>query len=89
MKKEKELDDSISNDKIKNSQELFVMANNVEKAKDIVNMNNERGKSIIRSRDEQIKEAGQISATKFHDIQQQIQMQAHQQFVSKIKGGGR
>lgn len=87
MKKEKELDDSIGNDKIRNSQELFVMANNKEKVSDIVNLNNEHGKSIIASRNQQIKEAGQISSTKFHDIQQQIQMQAHQQFVSKVKGG--
>lgn len=87
MKKERELEESIKNPKIKDSQELFVMAKNTKEAKDIVNLNSEHGKSVIAARDRQIKEAGDISASKLHDIQQQIQMQSHQSFLSKVKGG--
>ena len=53
-KKESEADNIISNDKIANSQEIFMMAKNDEQAKRIYGLNNQQGINTIKQRKEYI-----------------------------------
>jgi len=88
-KKQREIDDMISNPKIANSQEVFVMAGDGKEAEDIYGLNNPVVQSTIKNRQNVINDADgeQVSFTKFHDVRQDIAMQSHQAAISKIKGG--
>ena len=91
-KKQQEIDNMISNPKIANAQDVFVMASDREEAKEIYGLNDPVGRSTIQSRRQVIDEAeGEVSFTKFHDVRQQIAMDAHNAAVTKAKsiGGGK
>ena len=90
-KKQREIDQMIKNPKIKNSQEIFVVARDQEAANDIYGLNDPFARATIQSRQQQIQNADgdQISFTKFDDVRQDLMMQNHQEAVSKIKGGRR
>lgn len=88
-KKQQEIDDMITNPKIKNSQEVFVVARDQEAANEIYALNDPVARATVHNRQETIKAADgeQISFTKFHDVRQDIVTSSHQQAISKIKGG--
>ena len=87
-KKQKEVDDMITNPKIANSQEVFVVAKDNEAAQEIYGLNNPLARSTIQNRKNVIDEAdGDISFTKFHDVRQDIAMESHKAAISKMKGG--
>ncbi len=88
-KKQQEIDDMISNPKIKNSQEVFVVARDQEAANEIYALNDPVARATVHNRQETVKAADgdQVSFTKFHDVRQDIVTQSHQQAISKIKGG--
>ncbi len=87
-KKQKEVDDMITNPKIANSQEVFVVAKDNEAAQEIYGLNNPLARSTIQNRKNVIDEAGgEISFTKFHDVRQDIAMESHKAAISKMKGG--
>ena len=79
----------ITNPKIKNSQEVFVVARDQEAANEIYALNDPVARATVHNRQETIKAADgeQISFTKFHDVRQDIVTSSHQQAISKIKGG--
>tara|TARA_R100000008_G_C3546067_1_gene147624 strand:- start:3 stop:1004 length:1002 start_codon:yes stop_codon:yes gene_type:complete len=89
--KQKEVDNMITNEKIANSQEIFVMAENHEAAQEIYDLNDVVGRSIIQSRKATIDAAaegdGDVSFTEFQDIRQDIAAQQHREAINKIKGG--
>ena len=88
-KKQREIDDMISNPKIANSQEVFVMAGDEKEAEDIYGLNNVVAQATIKNRQSVINEAEgeQISFTKFHDVRQDIAMESHQAAIRHAKGG--
>ena len=87
-KKKKEAESLIKNPKIANSQEIFVMANNAEAAKNIYDMNDPLARGTINRRNHQIDNSeGNVKFTELHDVKQDISMQARQAMVSKVKGG--
>tara|TARA_R110000824_G_scaffold379640_1_gene571696 strand:+ start:2359 stop:3411 length:1053 start_codon:yes stop_codon:yes gene_type:complete len=88
-KKQQEIDDMITNPKIKNSQEVFVVARDQQAANEIYELNHPAARATVHNRRQAIESADgeQISFTKFHDVRQDIAIQSHQQTVSKIKGG--
>lgn len=87
-KKKKEAESLIKNPKIANSQEIFVMANNAEAAKNIYDMNDPLSRGTINRRNAQIDNSdGQVKFTELQDVKQDIAMQARQAVVSKVKGG--
>jgi hypothetical protein len=53
-KKQSQADNMISNEKIKNSGEIFVMANDNENAQEIYDMNNGLARNTVRQREAQI-----------------------------------
>ena len=89
-KKQREVDDLIKNPKIANSQEVFMVASNQEAANEIYGLNNPVGKSVVRSRQNQIHDADDyISFQKFHDVQQDMHIQRVQEASQSAKGRGR
>ncbi len=87
-KKQQEIDNMISNPKIANSQDVFVMASDKTAAKEIHNLNDPVARATMRNRNQLIKDAQgeQISFTKFQDVRQDIAMEAHQAAIKKAKG---
>ena len=87
-KKKKEAENLINNPKIANSQEIFVMANNAEAAKNIYDMNDPLARGTINRRNAQIdNSSGQVKFTELQDVKQDMAMQARQATLSKVKGG--
>lgn len=87
-KKKKEAENLIKNPKIANSQEIFVMANNAEAAKNIYDMNDPLARGTINRRNTQIdNSSGQVKFTELQDVKQDMAMQARQATLSKVKGG--
>ena len=87
-KKQKEVDDMISNPKIANSQEVYVVARDQQAAQEIYDLNDPVSRATIQQRKEVIDSAdGEISFTKFHDVRQDIAMESHKAAISKMKGG--
>jgi len=88
-RKEKQVEALTNNSKIANSQEVFVMARNEDAAQEIYNLNNPIARNIIKQRNEQIRNSGNIKYTDLADIRQDIAIQSHQQAFNNIKGRGR
>ena len=87
-KKQQEVDSMITNPKIANSQEVFVVARDNEAAQEIYDLNNPLARTTIQNRQNTIGGAdGEVSFTKFHDIRQDIAMESHNAARNKIKGG--
>ena len=81
----------ISNPKIANSQEVFVVADNQEAANEIYSLNDPAARATVQNRQRVINEADgqQVSFTKFDDIRQDIVIESHKAAINKIKGGGK
>jgi hypothetical protein len=87
-KKQQEVDDMITNPKIANSQEIYVVTKDHESAQEIYGLNDPMARSTIQNRQNVINDAdGEISFTKFHDVRQDIAIESHKAAISKMKGG--
>lgn len=69
----------------KDGQELFLVANSQEEAQHIYNMNDERSKNIVRTRQNVIKNQGKVDHGYLPDVQNDLRMQATQQFSQSIR----
>ena len=85
-RKQQEVDSMIKNPKIANSQEIFVMAKDKKSAQDIYDLNDPMARNTIKSRDQQIRSAGQVKFTDLKDVRQDIATQSHQTAIKSIKG---
>lgn len=79
------IEDSIQNDKIKNSQEVIVFADNKTDAKTIHEMNSPSSKVIKKERQEVIKEKGSAVDLDFADQKMRLGNMAHEQFKNKFR----
>jgi hypothetical protein len=84
-KKEKESEDFIKNPKIKNSKEVFLMANNSKEAQEVYDLNSGLSRGILKQRQQIIQEKGKASDLDFMDVQTDLQMQQNQAFISKMR----
>lgn len=83
-------EDLISNPKIKNSQEIFVVANSQEEAQEIYSLNNDHMRAIIQERQQEIKSAsGNLSHKDLPDVRQERMMNAVNSARSAIKSRGK
>ncbi len=83
-------DDLISNPKIKNSQEIFVVANSQEEAQDIYSLNNDHMRAIIQERQREIRASSEnIHHKDLSDVKQERMMNAVNSARSAIKSKGR
>ena len=83
-RKEKEFDNKIS-DKIKNSEEVFLMASDQEEAQDIDNMNSYHAKMIKKQRAAVIKKGGGASQYDFEDVKLDKSSQQNQGFLKNAR----
>lgn len=77
----------IGNDDIKNSSEVFLMANTREDAEKIQSINEPEGMMAFKSRMKQIKEEGEVSEVNLHETRLRLNMQAAQMFSDSLKKG--
>lgn len=86
-KKKRQAEDMLTNSKIANSQEVFLMAKDQEEANNIFDVNHPAVRNIIKDRQNTIENSGgQISFTEFNDVKQDIAIESMQSGRSKIRG---
>lgn len=72
--------------KLENSDEIFIMSNSLEEAKEINNLNDTQASIIKAQRESIIKARGSAVDANFQDRQVEIQQKANQQFLQKVRG---
>lgn len=82
----KEGEELISNEKIRNSQEVFLVAETVDDARKVVDLNDEFGKVVQRRRFKHLKDKGEVDELDMPDTRQRLRMEMTQ-MVSKGKVG--
>jgi len=85
-KKEREVDDLISNPRIANSQEIFLMAGSKEEADNIKNLNSDYGKGIIQSREIALQSNDSVKHAELPDVQQSKHIATNRAGMDKLKG---
>jgi hypothetical protein len=85
-KKQSQIESMISNEKVANSDEIFLMASNKEDIENIYSLNDIQSRSKVRNRQSQIEsEDKQISFTEFHDVKQDLYIQARNEGAEAMK----
>lgn len=74
-KLEKDFENSTKNEKIKGASEVFIMAKDKEKAKNVQNMNSATAKAIINQRTKTIESKGTVGQEEFFDEKMKIHTQ--------------
>ena len=80
-----EVDDMTSNDKIANSQEVFIFTDNRQEASKINEANTFHAQKIKQQRLKQIKEAGAIDDHNLQDKRLEIQRMSNEQYKQKFR----
>ncbi len=86
LKKERQVEDIITNPKIKAAKEVFMVSNNKADAEKIQSLNDQRTRSIIQQREEKILSSGRAKDTDFNDVQLELSMNAAKNLSNSIKG---
>lgn len=84
-KKKQEIEGHI-NPKMKNSDEIYMMAETATDAQKIDMLNPDHIQKVKKQRLKQIKEKGQVKEQEFKDVQQKRSMDMHKAFVQSVKG---
>ncbi len=79
------IEDSIKNDKIKNSQEIIVFADNKTDAETVCDMNSPNAKAIKKERKQTLQDKGSAVDLDFNDQKMRIGNLAHDQFKNKFR----
>ena len=88
QKKKNQVDGMISNDKIKNSGEVFVMAQDNKDAQEIYNLNDGLARNTVKQRQSQIEgKEDMMNFKELSDVKQDIGIQRQQQFSQSLKKG--
>jgi hypothetical protein len=85
---EKEFENNVKSDKIKNASEVYMVANSNKDKDRIDSMNNVHGQTIKKQRMSLIKQKGSVGQQEFFDEKLRIQSQATNMFKGHVKGGG-
>ena len=88
QKKKNQIDGMLSNDKIRNSGEVFVMAQDTEEAQEIYDLNDDFARGTLQQRQAQIggrSEDDMMNFKELQDVSQDISMQRQQQFSQSLK----
>lgn len=84
---DKEFEESVKSDKIKNSSEVFVVASSNKDIDRIDSMNNIHGQMIKKQRSAIIQKRGSVEQQYFPDEQLKLRSMETNQFKDKFKGG--
>lgn len=85
-KKNKAAKSVVSNDKIRNAREQFIMVDSEESAKEVLDLNSPIVKSVITQREQLVEQKGQVKDLEFNDVKQDIQLQVNKSVVDRVKG---
>jgi len=85
-KAESDFDNSTKNDKIKNSQEIFMVPSNKKEAEKIESLNDINAKMTKRQRIAVAKQQGTVGASEFPDAQLDMRTKSNQMFKDKFRG---
>lgn len=80
-------DSAITNEKIRNSEEVFVVVNSAADAKRVHEMNDTSAKMTKAKRMAMIKKHGVVDEVAMPDSQLKIQQQQNQEFAQRVRGG--
>ena len=81
-----EVEGMTNNEKIANSEEIFIFTNNREEAERINDANTVHGKMLKQDRMQQIKRAGSLNDHELQDKRLQLQRMSNTQFKEKFRG---
>ena len=89
-KKEREVEDMIKNPKIKDSQEIYLVAQDEEHAQEIYGLNDPMARNVIKQRQQQFKQGhgDNVKFTEFDDVKMEAHLQRAQQGNTKMKSMG-
>ena len=79
------IEDSIQNDKIRNSQEVIVFADNQKDAQNVHEMNSTTAKVMKKEREQVIKEKGSAVDLDFADQKMRLGNMAHEKFKNNFR----
>ena len=79
--------DKNTNEKIKNSSEVFVIANDKSDIDRVEGMNSFHSSVIKKQRESLIKQKGQVTQDQFSDVKLDLSSQSHEQFKGTFKKG--
>lgn len=85
-KKQNSVNSTLSNQKIANSKEIFVVANSPKDIEAINSMNTPTSRAVKRERERVISQNSGISDLQFADVKRDLQTQADAAMVSKARG---
>lgn len=85
-KKERSSDKLSQNEKINNSQEVFVLAKTKEDANAIYGLNNPKSRNIIKNRLDTVQKRGEVREQDLPDVQQRLIIEAGQSYHNTLKG---
>jgi len=80
-------EDLIGNEKIRNSSEVFLVAETIKDAEKVDNLNDPHAKSIKKRRFEHLKKKGTVSESDMPDTKQNLRAQTHSQFMDTVQSG--
>ncbi len=85
-KAESDFDNSTGSDKIKNSEEIFMVPSSDKEAEKIEALNDINSKMVKRQRMATTKEKGEVKASEFPDAQLDLRLKSNQMFKEKFRG---
>ena len=83
-KNRNEMESKLS-DKTRNAQEVFLVADSEEEMKKIYSLNDPAANRKRKQRLRKVDKDGDVDITEFSDVQQQLRMQATQEFTNRSK----
>lgn len=84
--KEKEVEDKYGSVKNQDGQELFIVANDRNKASEIYNMNNDIGRGVIQTRQNSLHGKGtEVKHQHLPDVQMELKLQATQEMRDRMR----
>ena len=84
---EKEFEENVKSDKIKNASEVFIATNNKKDIDRVNSMNSIHGQNIKQQRFNTLKHKGSVEQHEFQDEKLRIQTQSTNMYKGKFKGG--
>jgi hypothetical protein len=85
-KREQEAENIITNKKIANSSEIFIVAQSPEEIGYVDSLNSVQSRQIKKGRMEQMMDKGTIKDIEFNDVLLDLQMQQNNSIINKAKG---
>ncbi len=90
-RKEREVEDMIQNPKIKDSDEIFLVAKDQEHAQEIYGLNDPMARNVVKQRQQKFKQGHgeNVKFTEFDDVKMEAHLQRAQQGNTKMSSMGR